>query len=169
MEHTKLKLQARLAECESTVENVGSKLENLEKSKAKLQADIEDLGAYVDAASTKANQMEKRIKQFDRIIGDWKRKADGLSQELDNSQKECRNVSSELFRVRSGYEEASVQLADVKRENGTLGDEIKDIINSIPSYKFEEAADGYESAMSMAQKSSKKSTANSKGASAAAS
>ena len=48
-------------------------------------------------------------------------------------------------------------------------DEIKDIINSIPSYKFEEAADGYESAMSMAQKSSKKSTANSKGASAAAS
>merc|ERR1712025_489266 len=82
-------------------------------------------------ASTKANQMEKRIKQFDRIIGDWKRKADGLSQELDASQKECRNVSSELFRVRSGYEEASVQLADVKRENGTLGDEIKDIMEQI--------------------------------------
>ena len=131
LEHTKLKLQARLAECESTVENVGSKLDNLEKSKAKLQAEIEDLGAYVDAASTKANQMEKRIKQFDRIIGDWKRKADGLSQELDASQKECRNVSSELFRVRSGYEEASVQLADVKRENGTLGDEIKDIMEQI--------------------------------------
>ena len=72
-----------------------------------------------------------RIKQFDRIIGDWKRKADGLSQELDASQKECRNVSSELFRVRSGYEEASVQLADVKRENATLGDEIKDIMEQI--------------------------------------
>ena len=80
-----------------------------------------------------------RIKQFDRIIGDWKRKADGLSQELDASQKECRNVSSELFRVRSGYEEASVQLADVKRENATLGDEIKDIMEQISegnSYRF---------------------------------
>merc|ERR1712018_648196 len=75
--------------------------------------------------------MEKRIKQFDRIIGDWKRKADGLSQELDQSQKECRNVSSELFRVRSGYEESSVQLGDVKRENATLCDEIKDIMEQI--------------------------------------
>ena len=37
-------------------------------------------------------------------------------------------------------------------------DEIKDIINSIPSFKFEEAADGYESSMSMAHKSSKKSS-----------
>merc|ERR1712018_953863 len=75
--------------------------------------------------------MEKRIKQFDRIIGDWKRKADGLSQELDQSQKECRNVSSELFRVRSGYEESSVQLGDVKRENATICDEIKDIMEQI--------------------------------------
>ena len=83
------------------------------------------LSAHVDAASAKANQMEKRIKQFDKIIDDWKRKADGLSQELDGSQKECRNVSSELFRVRSGFEEASIQLADVKRENATLCDEIK--------------------------------------------
>ena len=37
-------------------------------------------------------------------------------------------------------------------------DEIKDIINSIPSYKFEEANDGYESSMSMVQQSSKKSS-----------
>ena len=35
-------------------------------------------------------------------------------------------------------------------------EEIKDIINSIPSYKFEEATDGHESSMSMAnQKKSK--------------
>jgi hypothetical protein len=46
--------------------------------------------------------MEKKIRQFDKIIGDWKRKADGLSQELDLSQKECRNVSAELFRVNNG-------------------------------------------------------------------
>merc|ERR1712038_399145 len=100
-------------------------------SKAKLQSDIEEVGAHVDAAAAKANQMEKRIKQFDKIIGDWKRKADSLSQELDQSQKECRTVSSELFRVRSGYEESSIQLGDVKRENAVLCDEIKDLMDQI--------------------------------------
>ena len=59
---------------------------------------------HVDNANTQHNQMEKKIKQFDKIIGDWKRKADGLTQELDNSQKECRNVASELFRVKNGYD-----------------------------------------------------------------
>ena len=41
LEHTKLKLQARLAECESTVDNLSTKLDNLEKSKVKLQTEIE--------------------------------------------------------------------------------------------------------------------------------
>ena len=40
-------------------------------------------------------------------------------------------MSSELFRVRSGFEESSVQLGDVKRENATLCDEIKDIMEQI--------------------------------------
>lgn len=50
-------------------------------------------------------------------------------------------------------------------------DEIKDIINSIPSYKFEEAVDGYESSMSMAAAASQQNKSNkkqNKGGSAAA-
>ena len=38
LENTKMKLQARLAECEGTVENLNNKLISLEKSKAQLQA-----------------------------------------------------------------------------------------------------------------------------------
>ena len=98
-----MKLQARLAECEGTVENLNSKLIQLEKHKQKLQQDIEEVGAHVDQANIQHNMMEKKIRQFDKIIGEWKQKADGLSQELDQSQKECRNVSSELFRVKNGY------------------------------------------------------------------
>ena len=37
LESSKMKLQARLAECEGTVENLNSKLMQLEKSKAQLQ------------------------------------------------------------------------------------------------------------------------------------
>ena len=41
---------------------------------------------------------EKKIKQMDKAIAEWKSKADGVSLELNNTQKECRNASAELFR-----------------------------------------------------------------------
>ena len=48
LENTKMKLQARLAECEGTVENLNTKLVQLEKSKSQLQENIEDITAKVD-------------------------------------------------------------------------------------------------------------------------
>merc|ERR1711997_323756 len=47
------------------------------------------------------------------------------------SQKETRNASSELFRVKSAYEESVLQLDEVRRENKTLSNEIKDIMDQI--------------------------------------
>merc|ERR1719483_1136772 len=85
----------------------------------------------VDQANVLYSHAEKKIKQMDKVIGDWKLKADGTSMELNNSQKECRNASAELFRVRNGYEEANVQFDDVRRENKTLSDEIKDLMEQI--------------------------------------
>ena len=43
--------------------------------------------------------MEKKARQFDRIVGEWKNKVDSLTMDLDNAQKDIRNVSSELFKV----------------------------------------------------------------------
>merc|ERR1739844_104597 len=68
---------------------------------------------------------------FDRIVGEWKHKVDGLSLDLDASQKETRNASSELFKVKSAYEESVLQLDEVRRENKTLSNEIKDIMDQI--------------------------------------
>merc|ERR1712008_594939 len=42
-----------------------------------------------------------------------------------------RNASSELFRVKSAYDEAILQLDEVHRENKTLSIEIKDIMDQI--------------------------------------
>merc|ERR1712242_535469 len=61
-----------------------------------------------------------KAKQFDRIVGEWKGKVDSLGMDLDVAQKECRNASSELFRVKNAYEEAIFQL-----------DEVKDIMDQI--------------------------------------
>merc|ERR1719479_775754 len=115
LEMTKLKLQARLAESEGTMENLNSKLMVLR----------------VDQVNIMYNQAEKRVKLMDKVIAEWKVKADVTSLELNNSQKECRNASSELFRVKNGYDEASTHLDDVRRENRTLSDEIKDLMEQI--------------------------------------
>merc|ERR1712176_1408782 len=64
-------------------------------------------------------------------IGEWKGKVDRLSFDLDVSQKETRNASSVLFKVKSAYEETVLQLEEVRRENKTLSNEIKDIMDQI--------------------------------------
>merc|ERR1719192_484947 len=51
--------------------------------------------------------------------------------DLDVSQKETRNASSELFKVKSAYEETMLQLDEVRRENKGLSNEIKDIMDQI--------------------------------------
>merc|ERR1711923_687224 len=107
------------------------KVAQIEKAKVKLQADIEQMAAQADAAHLLNSSMEKKAKQFDRIVGEWKGKADSLSMELDMAQKECRNASSELFRIKSAYEETILQLEEVRRENKTLSNEIKDIMDQI--------------------------------------
>merc|ERR1712129_309444 len=74
---------------------------------------------------------EKKAKQFDKLVGEWKLKVDSTSMDLDTAQKECRNASSELFRVKSAYEESILQLDEVRRENKNLSNEIKDIMDQI--------------------------------------
>merc|ERR1719167_1199225 len=103
----------------------------LDKAKAKIQGDIDEMAAQADQAHILNSSMEKKAKQFDRIVGEWKQKVDSLSMDLDVAQKECRNASSELFRVKSAYEESVVQLDEVRKENKVLSNEIKDIMDQI--------------------------------------
>merc|ERR1711894_527949 len=91
----------------------------------------EEMNISLDQAQILNNSMEKKAKQFDRIVIEWKRKVDSLGMDLDVSQKECRNASSELFRVKSAYEESVTQLDEVRRENKCLSNEIKDIMDQI--------------------------------------
>merc|ERR1712152_127621 len=89
------------------------------------------MNVNLDQAQILNNTMEKKARQFDKVVVEWKRKVDGLSMDLDLAQKECRNASSELFRVKSAYEESVAQLDEVRRENKCLSNEIKDIMDQI--------------------------------------
>merc|ERR1711970_1251294 len=64
-------------------------------------------------------------------VNEWKMKIDHLTMEYDNSQKEVRNFSTELFRIKASYEENLVAYDSVKRENKNLGDEVKDLMDQI--------------------------------------
>merc|ERR1711934_798768 len=125
------KLQARLTEASGTLEQMHGKLGQVEKAKLKLQAEIDQMAAQTDQAHILNSSMEKKAKQFDKIVGEWKTKVDGLGMDLDVSQKECRNASSDLFRVKAAYEESVLQLDEVRRENKCLSNEIKDIMDQI--------------------------------------
>merc|ERR1712076_113654 len=131
LEMSKMKLQARLTEAESTIDNLNMKLAQIEKAKGKLQAEIEEMNIRLNQAQILNNSMAKKAKQFDRIVAEWKRKVDLLGMDLDVSQKECRNASSDLFKVKSAYEESVTQLDEVRRENKCLSNEIKDIMDQI--------------------------------------
>merc|ERR1712179_864064 len=112
-------------------EQMNAKLGQIEKAKGKLQAEIDQMAAQTDQAHILNSSMEKKAKQFDKIVGEWKMKVDGLGMDLDVAQKECRNASSELFRVKSAYEESILQLDEVRKENKCLSNEIKDIMDQI--------------------------------------
>lgn len=131
LEEAKRKLQSRLTEAEETIESLNQKVVALEKTKQRLSTELEDMQLEVERAQALASQMEKRQKYFDKVVGEWKTKVDDLAGELDSSQKECRNYSTELFRLKAVYEEGQEQLDSVRRENKNLADEIKDLMDQI--------------------------------------
>ena len=65
------------------------------------------------------------------MISEWKAKGDDLGSEIQASQSECRNFSSEYFRVKSANEEIAEHLDTVKRENKNLAEEIKDLLDQL--------------------------------------
>jgi len=131
LEMTKMKLSARLTEAEGTISNQNAKIAQVEKAKAKLQSELEAMLMNLDQAQVMNAAMERKAKQFDTVISEWKHKVDSLTYDLDVTQKETRNISSDLFKIKSAYEETVMQLEEVRRENKTLSNEIKDIMDQI--------------------------------------
>merc|ERR1712119_5344 len=131
LEMTKMKLTARNTEAEATIDNLNAKLTQVEKAKSKVQGEINEMTANLDQAQVINSAMERKAKQFDKTISEMKGKVDRLTYDLDVSQKDTRNASSELFKVKSAYEETILQLGEVRRENKTLSNEIKDIMDQI--------------------------------------
>merc|ERR1712002_820509 len=131
IERDKAKVSGRLAEAEDTINSLQEKIASLEKSKARNKAEIDDLTAECERLETNANILEKRGRNFDKVVNEWRLKAEDLQNEITGSQTECRNFSSEYFRIKSANEELLEHLDTVKRENKNLAEEIKDLLDQL--------------------------------------
>merc|ERR1711989_88029 len=58
LEMSKMKMQARLAEAQGTIEQMQAKLAQLERSKDKLQVEIDEIAVQADQAHLLNNAME---------------------------------------------------------------------------------------------------------------
>ena len=64
--------------------------------------------------------MEKKQKQFDRMIGEWQAKCRDLQQELENSQRDGRQYSADVYKLKTHTEELNDNIEALKRENRNL-------------------------------------------------
>merc|ERR1719489_375998 len=125
------KLKARVGEAEETVDSLQTKIANVEKSKNRVAQELEELSMEYERAHAAAIIIEKRAMNYDKVVGEWQTKAADVAAEVEASHTECRNYSSELFRVKAAQEESLEQLDIVKRENKNLADEIKDLLDQL--------------------------------------
>merc|ERR1719483_677782 len=131
LEGSKSKLCSRVSEAEETVEAINTKVASTEKTKHRLEADLEEMELEYERTHAAAVITEKRARNFDKVVGEWKCKADDLMAELEACNSECRNYSSEVYRLKSAYEEGTEQLDVVRRENKNLADETKDLLDQL--------------------------------------
>uniref|UniRef100_F7CIF4 Myosin heavy chain 16 n=1 Tax=Monodelphis domestica TaxID=13616 RepID=F7CIF4_MONDO len=131
LEETKRKLAARLQEAEEAAEAAQARAASLEKNKQRLQAEVEDLTIDLEKANAAAAALDKKQRVFDKMLAEWQQKCEELQVEVDSSQKECRMYMTESFKIKTAYEESIEHLESVKKENKTLQEEIKDLIDQL--------------------------------------
>lgn len=120
LEETRRKLTSKLQETEASLEAASSKISGLEKTKSRLQLELEDAVVNSDRASSLVTQLEKKNRSFDKTVADWQNKVRSLQVDLENSQKECRSYSTEIYRLKTQYEEVISTVDTLRRENSNL-------------------------------------------------
>merc|ERR1712080_50676 len=109
LESNKSKLCSRVTEAEETIDSLNCKISATEKTKHRIECELEDIQLEYERTHAAAIITEKRAANFDKVLGEWKAKADDMMAELEACRSECRNYSSEVYRVKAAYEESVEQ------------------------------------------------------------
>ncbi|XP_042360130.1 myosin-16-like [Plectropomus leopardus] len=131
LEETKRKLAARLQEAEEAAEAAQARAASLDKVKQRLQGEVEDLTIDLERSNAAAAALDKKQRVFDKLAAEWSQKNEELQLELDNSQKESRSYMTELYKLKTAYEESQDQIEIVRKENKTLSEEIRELVDQL--------------------------------------
>ena len=86
----------------------------------------------IDKLNVNSSVIEKKQKQFDKLIAEWKQKCDTLTADLELAQKDSRQYSTEIYKLRAIIDENTVSFEALRRENSNLnGEERKTKIFSL--------------------------------------
>lgn len=66
-----------------------------------------------------------------QLVEEWRKKSDDMAAELDAAQREARNLSTDLFKMKTSHEEMMETVEGLKRENKALSNEIKDLTDQL--------------------------------------
>jgi len=68
-------------------------------------------------ASSCGQALDKKQRILEKQLGDWKQKCEELVAEVEGCQKESRQHTMELFKMKTAHEESLEQLETLRREN----------------------------------------------------
>ncbi|VDP19816.1 unnamed protein product [Heligmosomoides polygyrus] len=131
LEDLKRKQMARIMDLQEALSSAQNKVISLEKAKGRLLQDTEDARSDVDRHLTVIASLEKKQKAFDKIVEDWKRKVDDIQKEIDATNRDSRNTSTEVFKLRSAMDNLTEYIETLRRENKNYAQEIRDINEQI--------------------------------------
>ncbi|KAK4297847.1 hypothetical protein Pmani_029765 [Petrolisthes manimaculis] len=131
LEAARLKLSCRLDEAEAQMEQLHVKNLNLEKTKQRAVAELEEMQVQVERAQTMAASAEKKQRIFDKVLGEWKLKVEDITVDFNTSQKECKTMATENFRISAAYEENLKHMDSMRRENKGLAEEIRALMDQL--------------------------------------
>jgi len=131
LDDLKRKLNAKIQDLESQLEQSQSKAGAMEKAKNRLAGELEDMTVEVERAQAISSQAEKRQRAFDKQLDEWKRKVADLQAELETFQRDGRGSAAEVYKLRAQLDEARDSIEALKRENKNLSDEIHDLSDQL--------------------------------------
>ncbi|KHN71523.1 Myosin-4, partial [Toxocara canis] len=118
---------SKMLELEEAVDAANSKVGALEKIKSQLALDADEAHKEAERHAAIVEQMEKKQKAFEKVVGEWKRKVDDASNQLDVAQKECRTASADLFKEQSLNDNLNSQAEGIRRENEIVSRQIREL------------------------------------------
>ncbi|KAL6728752.1 hypothetical protein Aduo_010491 [Ancylostoma duodenale] len=130
-DEVKKRQNAKTSDLQDALDACHAKIVALENARSRLTAEADTNRLEAEHHAQAVASLEKKQKAFDKVIDEWKKKVDDLYLELDNAQRDSRQLSGEAHKLRGHHDALVDQVEGLKRENGSLSAEARDLAEQL--------------------------------------